>query len=124
MFKFYRIHLKTRDLESTAKWYMDHLGGKKVQEYERPTSTNILLDVDGTEILITQPSNAESLPQAPPGHHLGLEHFGLLTQDLAGLRARLESKGVEVIELPPPEAEDDYIFVRAPDGVRMELQQE
>ena len=67
MFKFYRIHLKTRDVISTGRWYMERLSAKKLEEYESDGNRNILLDVDGTEIIITQPSDSSSLPAAPAG---------------------------------------------------------
>ena len=123
MFRFYRIHLKTRDLAPTVQWYMDHLSATKLEEYERYGHLNVLLDVNGIEIIITQPSDATNLPSAPPGHHIGLEHFGLVTENLEALLTEMRAKGVEVIELPPPERKGEFAFVRAPDGVRLELVQ-
>ena len=122
MFSFYRIHLKTRDAVSTARWYMDHLSARKLEDSEGDNGHNILLDVDGTEIIITRPPDATSLPVAPPGPHLGLEHFGLLTDDLDGLLAKMQAKGVELIHRSPDRG-NDFAFVRAPDGVRLELVQ-
>jgi len=123
MFRFYRIHLKTRDLASSAQWYMEHLGARKVQEYESRGDRHVLLDVDGIEIIVTQPSGALTLPAAPPGVHIGLEHFGLVTHDLVGLLGEMKAKGVEVLEESSADKKDGYAFVRAPDGVRLELVQ-
>ena len=123
VFKFYRIHLKTVDVVSTARWYQEQLGAGQVEEYRRDGSHHILLDVDGIEIIITQPMDAATLPVAPAGPHIGLEHFGLTTDDLQGLLADMEADGVEVIERAPPDREGEYAFVRAPDDVRLELVQ-
>ncbi len=123
MFKFYRIHLKTVDVVATARWYQERLAAKKMEEYRRDGSHNILLDVDGIEIIITQPPDAANLPVAPAEPHIGLEHFGLTTDDLQGLLTDMESHGVEIIGRSPPDAEGEYAGVRAPDGVRLELVQ-
>ncbi len=123
MFKFYRIHLKTVDVVATARWYQERLAAGKVEEYHQDGNHHILLDVDGVEIIITQPPDAANLPVAPAGPHIGLEHFGLTTGDLQGLLSDMESHGVEIIERAPPDSDGEYAFVRAPDGVRLELVQ-
>lgn len=123
MFKFYRIHLKTVDVVATARWYRERLAGREVEEYRRDGNHHILVDVDGIEIIITQPPDAANLPVAPAEPHIGLEHFGLTTDDLQGLLTDMESHGVEIIGRSPPGAEGEYAFVRAPDGVRLELVQ-
>ncbi|MCH8061754.1 MAG: VOC family protein [Chloroflexi bacterium] len=123
MFKFYRIHLKTVDVVATARWYEERLSARRVEEYRRDGNHHILVDVDGIEIIITQPPNAASLPVAPAEPHIGLEHIGLTTGDLEGLLTDMEAHGVEIIERAPPDREGEYAFVRAPDGVRLELVQ-
>ncbi len=40
----------------------------------------------------------EELPAANPDPHMGLEHFGLRTDDLEGLVSKLQAQGVEVLE--------------------------
>ena len=121
MFELYRIHLKTTDVVSTAQWYMDLLGGKNVEDYRRDGNHNILVDVDGVEIIITQPPDASDLPVAPHDPHLGLEHIGLVTDDYEGLLAKIEEQGLEILITSPPDRPKRYVVVRAPDGVRLEL---
>ncbi len=123
MFSLFRIHLKTTDVVSTAQWYVDNLNAELLQDYESRGNHNMLLDVDGIEIIVTEPPDASNLPVAPADPHIGLEHFGLYTDDLKGLLTDMEARGVEIIELSPPEREGEYAFVRAPDGVRLELVQ-
>lgn len=123
MFSLFRIHLKTTDVVSASQWYVENLKAKLIQDYEGRGNHNILLDVDGIEIIVTQPPDATSLPVAPAEPHIGLEHFGLFTDDLGGLLSEMKGRGVEIIELSPPEREGEYAFVRAPDGVRLELVQ-
>ncbi len=124
MVKFYRIHLKARDVVETARWYVEHLGAKELQDYRDKGNHHILLDIGNVEVIVTQPPDAESLPGAPLDPYIGLEHFGVATDDLDGVLAGMEGKGVEIISRTPPESESQYAFVRAPDGVRFELVQE
>ena len=121
MFQLYRIHLKTTDVVSTAQWYMDLLDGKKLEENTVDGNHNILVDVDGIEIIITQPPDASDLPVAPRDPHIGLEHIGLVTDNYDGLMAKIEERGLEIISTSPPERPKRFVFVRAPDGVRFEL---
>ena len=123
MFKFFRIHLKARDVTSTARWYVEHLGAKQVQDYEDKGNHHILVDIDGVEVIITQPPDAADLPDAPLGPYIGLEHFGVVADDLGRTLADMQAKGVEVIWKTPPESASQFAFVRAPDSVRLELVQ-
>ena len=121
MFQLFRIHLKTTDVVSTAQWYLDLLDGKQLQDYQEDGNHNIVIDVDGIEIIITQPPDASQLPVAPHDPHIGLEHIGLVTDDYSGLLAKIEERGLEILGTSPPERPSRYVFVRAPDGVRLEL---
>ncbi len=54
---------------------------------------------------------------------MGLEHFGLRTDDLEGLVSKLQAQGVEVLE-PIREGRNGTIcYIKAPDNVRIEIQQ-
>ena len=65
----------------------------------------------------------EELPAANPDPHMGLEHFGLRTDDLEGLVSKLQAQGVEVLE-PIREGRNGTIcYIKAPDNVRIEIQQ-
>ena len=123
MFKLYRIHLKSRDVVKAAQWYIDRLGAKKMKDYHDGGGHHILVDLDGIEIILTQPLNAATMPVAPAEPHIGLEHFGLVTDDVDALLGDMQAHGVDIIETSPPNRQDRFAFVRAPDGVRLELVQ-
>ncbi len=80
-------------------------------------------DIGGTRINIMGAPPGVELPAANPDPHMGLEHFGLRTDDLEGLLNKLQAKGVEVLE-PIREGRNCTIcYIKAPDNVRIEIQQ-
>ena len=84
----------------------------------------IAIDVGGARINVSSPPPGQSLPRVSANLHLGLDHFGLQTDDIVGLLASLQPKGLEILEplrLVPSGAR--IAFVRAPDNVRIELMQ-
>jgi len=120
MFALNHIHLKSTDPKKAAAWYVNMLGAKVVQE----GATNVGLDLAGVRVNIGSPQAGQNLPRGSADQHLGLEHFGLHTDDLEGLLARLQSQGLEILEpLRTVGSGLKIVFVRAPDDVRIELMQ-
>ena len=120
--KWYAIHLKTKDVEATAAWYMK-FGLSKRQEDEADGSRTIMLDIQGLPLVITQHPNADAMPGVQTSQFLGIEHFGFSIDDFDVQVDRLRREGVEIF----PESRLDASpgervgFVRAPDNVRLEL---
>lgn len=119
---WYAIHLKTKNVKATADWYMK-LGLQKRRDYESRGARTIVLETDGFPLVITQHSDAESLPGVPTTIFLGIEHFGFSVDDFDAQLERFKEEGVELF----PEsrlnvkAGERVAFVHAPDGVRLEL---
>lgn len=119
---WYALHLKTRDVESTAAWYMK-FGIKDRQVETDDGSHTIVLDIDGLPLVITQHPYAEEMPGIPSSQFLGIEHLGFGLEDFDAQIERLRQEGVEFF----PESRMNEVpgervaFVRAPDGVRLEL---
>jgi len=75
------------------------------------------------EAIASKEAEVSLAVDAIPGCKLGLEHFGLHTDNLAALMATLQRRGVEVLE-PMRQGRNGYVsYVKAPDNVRIELQQ-
>ena len=118
------IHLKATEPRKTAAWYVEMFGAEIVRDTENQGAVFLGLDMAGTRLSISSPAAGQSLPQGSADVHLGLEHYGLETDDLEGLMGRLQSGGVEVLEpLRALESGLKIAFVRAPDDVRIELMQ-
>ena len=117
------IHIKAEDPRSTAQWYVDKFGASVAGEAKMGGSVTVRTDLGGVRLNITQAS-AESLPAGSSDPHMGLEHFGIETDDIDGAMAELEGKGVKVLEAIRPLPNGMRIaFVEAPDNVRVEIMQ-
>ncbi len=64
------------------------------------------------------------MPAGTSASHYGLEHFGFDTDDIEGVMARLEARGVGVL-LPITEVAsgNKISYIEGPDAVRIELVQ-
>ncbi len=117
------IHIKAEDPRQTAQWYVENLGAVVAGAADINGSLTMRTDLGGVRVNITQAS-ADSLPPGTSEPHMGLEHFGIETDDLDGAMATLENKGVKVLEhirsLPNGMR---IAFIEAPDNVRLELMQ-
>ncbi len=124
MLSLTHIHLRVQDPEEAALWYVNMLEAKIIERYETSASgQSVAVDIGGARINIMGAPPGKELPAANPDPHMGLEHFGLRTDDLEGLVSKLQAKGVEVLE-PIREGRNCTIcYIKAPDNVRIEIQQ-
>ena len=122
MVKFDVIHLKSRDVRAAAKWYVDVLGAEVLDWSESQGGLTAWTRLNGTAINITQHPDAQSLPGVSLDRFIGIEHIGFQVDDLDQKLQELESKGVEIISpIDSGERKNRWFFVRAPDGVRIEI---
>ena len=118
------IHLRSTNPRKAAAWYVDMLGATIVRETESPAGVSVSLDIGGTRVNVAPQPADQNLPRGSAEVHLGLEHIGLQSDDLDGLLARMQPKGMEVLEpLRTTPTGLKLVFVRAPDDVRIELMQ-
>ncbi|MQF69794.1 VOC family protein [SAR202 cluster bacterium AD-804-J14_MRT_500m] len=115
------IHLKAEDVRATASWYADNFGATIIEEVNNNGVTTIRTEIGGVRINITEPP-PEGLPEGTSSTHMGLEHFGLGTDDIDAAMDALKQNGVAVLEpirtLPSGLR---IAFVEAPNNVRLEL---
>ena len=122
MYRLNHIHIKVTDVQKAAQWFIDNFGNRRLEEFELEGNRIIRTDLDGIPINFTQHPNAHNLPPGDAGVHLGLEHFGLETDDLDGLLERLQRNGVEITEPARPSRYGArYAFIKGPDNTRIEL---
>ena len=66
----------------------------------------------------------EAMGEGDANTHYGLEHFGLIVEDLSAELSRLEKMGAKTLEGPMGGGQGPTIaFIQAPDNVRIELLQ-
>ncbi len=120
MLSLTHIHLRVHDPEGAAQWYVNMLEANIKTSAGGPS---VAIEIGGTRINIMGAPPGKELPAANPDPHMGLEHFGLRTDDLEGLVNKLQAKGVEVLE-PIREGRNGTIcYIKAPGNVRIEIQQ-
>ncbi|MGI6038129.1 MAG: VOC family protein [Limnochordia bacterium] len=124
-FRCDHIHLKSADVEATARWYCDVLGAKITYEGSFRGSKVYYLDINGTIFfLFGQLEGEESVVPADINPRFGLDHFGFQVDDLDAAVAELRAKNVPIIEEPTTVRPGLKIaYIEGPDRTRIELSQ-
>lgn len=119
-YRYDHIHLISPEPEKTAQFYQSMFDARKVDVKDLGDGrTAVTLELNGTRILVNQ--KAESSPTTLRAEGYGLQHFGLLTDNLEAAVSDMKAKGVkflgEIKKLPAA----DFVFLLAPDNVLIEL---
>ncbi len=115
------IHLLSEDLQAAASFYQTHFGAT----LHTPLGPHgdvpgISVELAGVEIRIRSPR-----PTDPEGPGSTLHHIGIRVDDLDAFAKGLERAGVEFTKKPGPGAVGiRTAFIKAPDGVLIELADE
>ena len=122
----HHIHIKARDPQASAAWWIDMFGGTRLPDIQFGTMLFTPVEFGGVRLNITTPAPGEddSIDGPPPIPYLGLEHIGLLTPDLEADVARFREQGLKVDGPRPGAGGFTIAFVETPDGVTLELLQE
>ena len=133
------IGICVSDLERSLRFYRDQLGfqeASRIAVAGEPTDTllqledveleAVFLERDGTCIELLsfakpRPSEGDS---ASPINRLGLTHLSLRVSELAALVDSLAAAGVQVVaasRIDNPQFGAHAVFIRDPDGTRIEL---
>ena len=111
-FAVQHVHLKTRDPQQTAQFYIDNFGATIKAEIP---GRGLQVDLHGLQLNITTLIASQNHEQ-----HYGIEHMALQTNDYARTLARMKQNGVRILE--ELETNGRHVcFVEAPDGAQMEI---
>ena len=119
---FDHVHLISKDPHTTARWYVDRLGGKVIKSVDTGGAPQIYVSLGNATVIVRGQRTAE-LAVEKPGLQWGVDHFGMqVTGDFDGYCAGLRSEGVTFIMEPTDINPTTRIaFIEAPDGVSIEL---
>ena len=123
-YQFDHAHIKSQDPRKTAQWWADMFGAKLLPELGSGGTLFAPVEIGGVKINISTPSLAEA-DQMGAGDstvHYGLEHIGIVTDDLDADLARLREQGLEIYEVREMPTMR-VAFVETPESVRVELTQ-
>jgi catechol 2,3-dioxygenase-like lactoylglutathione lyase family enzyme len=122
-FNWEHVHLRSPDPEATAQWYHDKLGADVIRTKNADGSTRVDQNLSGQKVFnaMADPAKTGASPASP---YLGLDHFGLTTDDLDGAVKELKAKGV-AFTMEPKEIRPGtkIAFLTAPQNVSIELLQ-
>ena len=111
--KLNHVHLKTRDPEKTAKFYVDALGAKIVGQ---AGSNGYRLDLHGLSVNVTKFIDTQTREQK-----YGMEHIAIDTDELDSLVDKLKAQGINILEQTTISGGRRVCFFEGPDGVQLEF---
>ena len=118
------LHLKSEDPERSAAWWGEAFNFKVVFDTTRSFGDRFLIceSENGIRVMISDARTGETLGPADAAAHLGLEHFGVDSENLEADIERLQGLGAVLAEGPLEAAPGVRIcFLQTPDNVRVEL---
>ena len=117
-FKLEHVHLKTREPQKTAKFYIENLGATVIEVSD--DQRHYRVDLHGIVMNITDHIETQTRDQ-----HYGLEHFAIETDDFEGTVKKIAESGGRMLEQmasPVPEHGGLRVcFMEGPEGVQLEL---
>ncbi len=107
------LHLKTRDPDKTAKFYVEMLGAKIVSQSAKG---GYRLDLHGLSLNVTKLNDDQKREQM-----YGMEHLAIDTDELDALVDKLQGQGIRILEQTTVGGGRRVCFFEGPDGVQLEF---
>jgi lactoylglutathione lyase len=117
------VHITSPHPETTAQWFADKFGAEVKSTWVAPNGVaHVIVDLGGANIFVKGRADKPTVEQTTPGSTYGLEHFGILTNDLDAAVTELKAKGVtfvqEIVNIRPGARN---AFLRGPDNTLIEI---
>ena len=110
--KLNHLHIKTKQPEKTAKFYVDTFGATITSQ----SPTGYRVDLDGLSLNITDLHATQKRDQM-----YGMEHIAMDTDQLDALVAKLKAGGAKILEETVVSGGRRVCFFEGPDGVQLEF---
>ena len=115
------IHLRSPDPEATAGWFERMLGAQVIRSMAQG-KPRVDLKLGGADVFIMPVKDGDGTHAAPTIPYRGLDHFGVAVRGIDAIAAELKAKGAEFTMEPTTIRPGIRVcFIRAPDGVSVEL---
>ena len=125
-YEFDHVHIKSRDPKKTADWYVEAFNFTIYNDIDRPSGDRLVQcrTASGSGVNISNARTGETLGDADPNAHWGIEHFGIRVDDVDAEIERLGGLGAELLEGPLDAPGGLRIaFIKTPVDVRVEIMQ-
>jgi catechol 2,3-dioxygenase-like lactoylglutathione lyase family enzyme len=120
---FDHVHLISKDAVSAANWYVDKFGASIARNMMVKGAPQVYVEIGGGAMILIRGERPGESVGGKSSLEWGVDHFGVrIKQDFDGFCAGLKAKGVE-FSLEPTDFNPTtrIAFVKAPDGVSVEL---
>jgi lactoylglutathione lyase len=111
--KLNHLHIKTRDPEKTARFYVDTFGAKILSKSPRG---GYRLDLLGLDLNVT-----DFLTDQTREQKYGMEHIAIDTDELDAVVEKLKAQGIHILEQTVVSGGRRVCFFEGPDGVQLEF---
>ena len=111
--KLNHLHIKTKDPEKTARFYVDTFGAKILSKSPRG---GYRLDLLGLDLNVT-----DFLTDQTREQKYGMEHIAIDTDELDAIVKKLEDQGIRILEQTVVSGGRRVCFFEGPDGVQLEF---
>ena len=111
-FKMNHVHIKTKDPDKTAQFYVDTLGAKIVS---KNANGGYRVDLHGLTL------NVSEFLEQKRKQIYGMEHIAIDTDELDTLVEKLKAQGIHILEETVVSGGRRVCFFEGPDGVQLEF---
>jgi lactoylglutathione lyase len=112
-FKLNHVHLKTRDPEAAARFYVDVLGARITSQ---SPMGGYRVDLHGLSLNVTKLHETQQREQK-----LGMEHIAIDSDEYDRVVAMLKERKVRILEETVVSGGKRACFFEGPDGVQLEF---
>ena len=113
MFKMNHVHIKTKDPEKTAKFYVETMGATIIGKAGK---NGLRIDLHGLHMNIS-----DFLTEQTREQKYGIEHIAIDTDELDALVKKLAERGINILEQTVVSGGRRVCFFEGPDGVQLEF---
>jgi len=98
-YRYDHAHIISPDPEAAAQFYVDNFKGVIKSKGTAPDGTTMVaLDLGGSNVFFKGRAEKPSVAAPPAGSTYGLEHLGIVTDDLDAAVAELKANGVKFVQ--------------------------
>ena len=122
-YSYDHVHLISSDPIKAAEFYEKAFGAKRVNVATHSDGTTFaVLSLPGTKIIIgSPPHNERRTLQDSPQKYLGLEHWGIMTDNLDETVRNLKVMGVQFVQEVTRFPGLSIAYIMGPDNVLIEI---
>ncbi len=121
-YRYDHMHFRSEDPHAARGFWENMFGAKLVHERELGGAPSFDLDLNGMRFLVSGRAKNENPVRSGSDPRYGLDHFGLLVDDMEAAANDLRGKGAEFICEPWDLRPGVKIaFIKGPDNISIEL---